>query len=66
MEKYEYMTFEYEIKISWGNPLVNPAELKNQLNIFGKDGWEMVSSTPITELQGRIRSIVYTFKRKIG
>lgn len=64
MEKYEYKMFEYNTQFSWASVSVNTDELQNQLNILGNEGWELVSSTPITVNNGRTKSIVCTLKRK--
>ena len=63
MDKYEYKTFIYDTKGLWGG-IVDVNQFQNELNTFGNDGWELISSISTTQSQGASKSIVCIFKRK--
>ncbi len=63
MEKFEYKVMTYDTKGIWGGK-VEAHQLENQLNLLGKDGWEMVSCTSSNQSYGSSKSIVCIFKRK--
>ena len=44
MKKYEYKVYTYDTKGVFGGK-IDIRELESQLNKFGNEGWEMVSST---------------------
>ena len=64
MEKFEYKTLTTNVKGIWGGN-VDLEKYENQLNQLGADGWELVSSVAVAEVQGATRWIISTFKRKI-
>lgn len=63
MKKYEYKVFAYDTKGVFGGK-IDKRELESQLNKFGNEGWEMVSSTSSNQSYGSSKSLVYIFKRE--
>lgn len=63
MEQYEYKTVTYDPKGFWGGA-VDTNQFQDQLNAFGNDGWELVTSVSTTQSYGSSKSIVCIFKRK--
>ena len=63
MKKYEYKVFTYDTKGVFGGK-IDIRELESQLNKFGNEGWEMVSSTSSNQSYGSSKSLVYIFKRE--
>ena len=64
MDRFEYKVFAYDTKGFFGGS-VEVEQLEEQLNLFGEEGWEMVSWTNSTQSYGASKSIVCIFKRKI-
>ena len=63
MKKYEYKVYTYDTKGVFGGK-IDIRELESQLNKFGNEGWEMVSSTSSNQSYGSSKSLVYIFKRE--
>ena len=63
MTQYEYKVFTYNTKGVFGGKIKN-RELESQLNMFGNEGWEMVSSTSSNQSYGASKSLVFIFKRE--
>lgn len=62
MSQWEYRT----VKLHTGGFLggkVDDAELQEQLNAYGFDGWELVSTFDTSLAQGGSREIILIFKR---
>lgn len=60
--RWEYLTMDISIEGFLGTK-IEPQKIANLLNEFGPQGWELVSTTPITIDQGRTASILGIFKR---
>ncbi len=63
MEKFEYKVITFDTKGIFGGN-VETVQIENQLNLFGNDGWEMVSCTSTNQSYGASKSLVCIFKRK--
>lgn len=63
MESYEYKVFAYDTIGFWGGT-VDTNQFQNELNAFGEEGWELVSSVSTAQNQGSTKSIVCILKRK--
>lgn len=64
MKQYEYKVFTYDTKGVFGGK-IDQSELESRLNMFGNDGWELVSSTSSNQSYGSSKSLVFIFKREI-
>ncbi len=63
MEHFEYKVVVYDTKGMLGG-IVESNQLEDQLNLLGKDGWELVSCTSTSQSYGSSRSVICIFKRK--
>lgn len=63
MEKFEYKVYTHDTKGVLGG-VVDICELQHELDSFGNDGWELVSSVATTQAQGSTRTVLYVFKRR--
>ncbi|MAJ43465.1 MAG: hypothetical protein CMF96_01805 [Candidatus Marinimicrobia bacterium] len=63
------MKFEYKIIINDTKGIfskkVNKLEIENDYNKYGKDGWELVSTSSNNDA-GYTTQIIATFKRKLN
>ncbi|HEX5869575.1 MAG TPA: DUF4177 domain-containing protein [Longimicrobium sp.] len=62
MAKWEYQTFKIEPG-GWLGGKVDTADLRDQLNRLGQDGWELVSAFDTAAGQGVSREVVIILKR---
>ncbi len=60
--RWEYMTVEIGVAGFWG-PKVRHAELVENFNRHGAEGWELVSTLDITVDEGRSSRVIAFFKR---
>ncbi|RAV22839.1 DUF4177 domain-containing protein [Paenibacillus contaminans] len=63
MEHWEYKT----LKVKTGGFLggkIDEKEFEDQLNAYGREGWELVSCFDTSKSQGESRDIISVFKRK--
>ena len=61
--KFEYKTLVYENSSGlWWK--MDGNDLNSKINELGKDGWELASSFPICEKEGKTQSAVLMFKRE--
>ena len=63
MDNFEYKVVVYDTKGFWGGN-IESNQLEYQLNVLGRDGWEMVSCTSTSQMYGSSKSMVCIFKRK--
>ena len=63
MDNYEYKVVVYDTKGLWGGS-VEANQPENQLNLLGRDGWEMVSCSSTSQSYGSSKSLICIFKRK--
>lgn len=64
MTQWEYKTLEFDAKGFWVGGIVDSAQINEQLNKAGMDGWELVSMVNTNQYQGASRKILAVFKRK--
>ena len=64
MEKFEYRTLFTDAKGVLGGK-VDPGAFQNELNEYGLQGWELVSTVAAAQSYGSTRWIISIFKRKI-
>ena len=64
MDKYEYYTFAYDTRGLY-SPTINLSDIQGALNELGREGWELVSTTPIHKSTGMTGNIIYYFKRRL-
>ena len=62
--RWEYLTYKYETRGFFGGK-VQPDELRDVLNRFGAQGWELVSAFDTSVHQGASRDIIMILKRPI-
>lgn len=60
---WEYKTVSFNTKGSWARVEFNELEFNRMLNEQGHDGWELVSTTSLHEVQGRTAELISVFKR---
>lgn len=61
--KWEYMTIAKDVQ-GWLGIKVNPAEIDEDLNRLGREGWELVSAFDTSD--GSTCHLVFVFKRPVG
>ena len=64
MEKFEYRTLFTDAKGVLGGK-VDRGTFQNELNEYGLQGWELVSTVAAAQSYGSTRWIISIFKRKI-
>ncbi len=64
MEKYEYRTLFTDAKGVLGGKVIR-GTFQNELNEYGLQGWELVSTVAAAQSYGSTRWIISIFKRKI-
>lgn len=64
MTKFEYKTIEIRSNTGLFSVSINQEQLDKLFNKQGSEGWELVSSTPLSN-NGVTYRIYYTFKRPI-
>lgn len=62
MKKYEYKVFKVKPKSVWSSK-IEPEEIEKGLEELSKEGWELVSTTPITQT-GTTMEIVFLLQRE--
>lgn len=65
MEKFEYKTLYTDAKGFLGGK-VDQAVFQNEINDFGRQGWELVSTVATAQSYGSTRWLISIFKRKIN
>lgn len=72
MEKFEYTVFNPTLKRGITSRKISPDQLADDLTeLYGKDGWELVATVPITGNAGiaswgaATLNVIFIFKRKI-
>lgn len=60
---WEYKTVSFNTKGSWARIEFNEMQFTRMLNEQGQDGWELVSTTSLHEVQGRTAELIVVFKR---
>lgn len=63
--QWEYQTLKLAVTGFFGGNL-NEAELAQQLNELGSDGWEMVTAIDLNMGNGASRNVVIVLKRQRG
>ncbi|XID94859.1 DUF4177 domain-containing protein [Paenibacillaceae bacterium WGS1546] len=63
MEQWEYKTLKYKTGGFLGGK-VDEEEFEEQLNEFGRQGWELVSCFDTSMGQGTSRDIIVVFKKR--
>jgi len=63
MEQWEYKTLKFMTGGFFGGK-VDEEELELELNRYGADGWELVSTFDTSQSQGASREIIVVFKRR--
>lgn len=63
MERWEYISFKVKTKGLQGG-ILEIEDFDYELNIFGEQGWELVSCISSNMAQGATREIIAVFKRK--
>jgi Domain of unknown function (DUF4177) len=66
MTNWEYKTVVIDQKSSFwgsGSDFQDKNFIEDGLNKLGQEGWELVSSTPNADMQGRTTKILLIFKR---
>lgn len=67
MKKFEYKVLDIVTRgWWWGGGRVNYQELAEKLNEFGREGWEVVSSTTVNRYYGSSRSVMIILKRLLN
>ena len=67
MKKFEYKVLDVVTTgWWWGGGRVNHQELAEKLNEFGKEGWEVVSSTSVNRYYGSSRSVMIILKKPVN
>jgi hypothetical protein len=62
---WEYKTVFLATKGFLGGKL-DPATFERELNVLGRDGWELVSVFDTNQYEGATRDVVAVFKRASG
>ena len=63
MERWEYKTIKFELKGIMGG-ILNTDDFDYELNIYGEQGWELISCFTSNASQGYSRDAIAVFKRK--
>jgi hypothetical protein len=63
---WEYKVLVTEIKMKLMGQDTAWRELEPQLNVLGREGWELVSVVPVSQTNGFTNYLQYTFKRPIN
>jgi hypothetical protein len=63
-ERWEYRVILIGTEGLFG-PKVNVEQIGTYLNQVGEDGWELISTTPITRGDGRTSELLCILKRRI-
>lgn len=63
MEQWEYKTIKFKTGGFLGGK-IDTEELDYELNTYGSEGWELVSSFDTSKNQGESRDIIVIFKRR--
>lgn len=63
MRKWEYKTIAFETTGLWGG-ILNTRRFEEELNQYGEEGWEMVSSFATQQAYGKSASVFVVFKRE--
>ncbi|WP_342437117.1 DUF4177 domain-containing protein [Paenibacillus sp. FSL L8-0436] len=64
MERWEYKTIKFKTGGFWGGR-VDDSEFQEELNFYGKEGWELVSCFDTSQAQGASKDVIVVFKRKL-
>jgi hypothetical protein len=62
---WEYKTVNFDTKGSWARVDFNKLKFDTMLEENGQDGWELVSTTSLHEVQGRTSELIVVFKRPV-
>lgn len=65
MNQFEYKVLDVPAKGFFGGK-INYQELADKLNLLGKEGWELVSSTDTNMYEGASRGLILILKRPIN
>ena len=65
MDRFEYKTLFTDAKGFLGGK-VDQSVFQNELNDFGRQGWELVSTVAAAQSYGSTRWLISVFKRKIN
>ncbi|MBD3922181.1 DUF4177 domain-containing protein [Paenibacillus sp. PR3] len=63
MEQWEYKTLKFRIGGFLGGKL-DSDEFESELNVYGSDGWELVSCFDTSMGQGTSRDVIAVLKRR--
>lgn len=63
MEQWEYKTLKFKTGGFLGGKL-DPDEFEAELNMYGSDGWELISCFDTNIEQGSSRDVIAVFKRR--
>lgn len=63
--QWEYVTVLLEVS-GWMSAKVDPAAMSAELNRYGAEGWELVSTFDLNESHGRSSKVVAILKRPRG
>lgn len=64
MQKFEYKTIEIVPNFGFLSIKIDKTSLDNMLNKFGNEGWELITSTPLTS-NNTTKVVYYTFRKAI-
>lgn len=65
MEYWEYRSIKVETKGMLGG-ILNTDDFDDELNVLGRNGWELVSCFDTNQSYGQSREVIAVFKRKVG
>lgn len=63
MEQWEYATVQFHTGGFLGGKL-DLDEFATELNMYGSEGWELVSCFDTSKEQGKSRDVIAVFKRR--
>ncbi len=64
MIKWEYKTIKIKAGMMGGGN-IKEEELEDQLNRYGREGWEVVSCFDTSSVQGITKDVIVVFKRPV-
>jgi hypothetical protein len=65
MKKFEYKLLDVPTRLSWFGGKIDMQELTNSLNLYGKQGWEVINTTDTNWYSGGTRGLVIILKREL-
>ena len=62
--QWEYKILKYEIDRGFIDVSIDEHKWEEEINILGKDGWELINSYSTNDTDGMTNHVLMTFKRE--